>query len=150
MHHFGGWGNGEPIRITRGQHIHVLPQRYVTVAFGNASYFYDGDGIYYQPQSDGDYVVVQAPVGAIVPYLPSGIVTIPVGPTNYYYLDGVFYVQQDSGYAVVNPPPGIVVPQAPSDADQVVINGTVVYQYNGFNYAPSIQDGVTVYTLTPM
>jgi uncharacterized protein DUF6515 len=50
----------------------------------------------------------------------------------------------------VNPPPGIVVPDPPSGANQVVVNGNVYYQFNGFNYQPSIQDGVTVYTVTPM
>jgi hypothetical protein len=148
--HFGGYGHGVPARIIRGQHIHDLPHAHVTVLFGNQSFFYDGDGIYYQQQGDGDYLVVQPPVGAIVPYVPDGIVAIPVGPATYYYLDGVFYVAQDGSYAVVNPPPGIVVPTVPTDADQVVINGTVCYQYNGFNYTPSIQDGVTVYTVTPM
>jgi hypothetical protein len=29
-----------------------------------------------------------------------------------------------------------------------VIDGIVYYQFNGFNYQPSIQDGVTVYTVT--
>ena len=150
VRNFGGFGHGEPVRIIRGQHVHVLPQAYVSVAFGNVNYFYDGDGAYYQQQGDGDYLVVQPPVGAIVPYLPSGIATIVAGPTTYYYLDGVFYVQQGDSYAVVNPPPGIVVPAVPSDANQVVINGTVIYQYSGFNYTPSIQDGVTVYMVTPM
>ena len=49
---------------------------------------------------------------------------------------------------MVNPPPGIVVPTLPAGATQVVINGTVVYQFGGFNYTPSLQGGVTVYTVT--
>jgi len=32
----------------------------------------------------------------------------------------------------------------------IVSNGVVYYQFNSFNYQPSIQDGVTVYTVTPM
>lgn len=81
--------------------------------------------------------------------LPDGAVPITVGPTTYYYLDGVFYVPQDDSFAVVNPPPGIVVPTLPTGAGQAIIDGVVCYQFNGFNYQPSVQDGVTVYTVTP-
>jgi hypothetical protein len=139
-----------PVHVLRGQRIHALPPAYVSITFNNQPYFYGDDGAYYQPESDGQYLVVQPPVGALVPSLPPGAVAIVVGPTTFYYLDGDFYVAQDSSFAVVNPPPGVVVPTLPSDASQVVINGAVAYQFNGFNYTPSIQDGVTVYTVTPM
>ena len=71
-----------------------------------------------------------------------------LGPTTYYFLDGAFYVPQNGAFAVVNPPPGLVVPALPAGANQVVINGNVIYQFNGFNYQPSLQDGVTVYTVS--
>ncbi len=148
IHHGGGFAHGAPVRAIRGQRVHDLPQ-HVSIIFNNQNYFYDDYGNCYQ-QQDGDYVVVQPPVGAVVPALPPGIVTVVVGPTTYYYLDGVFYVAQDNSFAVVNPPPGIVVPDLPAGANQVVVNGNLCYQFDGFNYQPSIQDGVTVYTVTPM
>jgi hypothetical protein len=77
-------------------------------------------------------------------------VSIAAGPTTYYYLDGIFYVAQNDSFAVVNPPAGIIVPDLPSGANQVVVNGNVCYQFNGLNYQPSVQDGVTVYTVNPM
>jgi len=146
--HGGGFASGAPVRAIRGQRVHNLPH-HVSILFNNQNYFYDDDGNYYQ-QQDGDYMVVQPPVGAIVAALPPGVATVVAGPTTYYYLDGVFYVAQDNSFAVVNPPAGIVVPDLPSGANQVVVNGNVYYQFNGFNYQPSIRDGVTVYTLTPM
>ncbi len=106
-------------------------------------------GIFYEQQPDGEYLSVQPPVGVVVTTLPDDVQPITVGPTTYYYLDGMFYIQQDGGYAVVDPPSGIIVPSLPTGATQTVINDTVVYQFNGFNYTPSIQDGVTVYTVTP-
>ena len=147
---WGGYGHGTPVRIIRGQRIHDLPQRHFGFIYNNVNYFYDPDGLFYQPQPDGEYVVVQPPVGAVIAALPDSVVPIQVGPTTYDYLDGVFYIAQDDSFAVVNPPPGIVVPYLPSDATTVVINGNVSYQFDGFNYQPSIQDGVTVYTVTPM
>jgi hypothetical protein len=150
--HWGDFGHGTVVRAYRGQRIHALPPAaHFHVVFDHHDYFCDDDGIFYQQDPGGDYVVVQPPVGAIIPALPEGAVAIVVGPTTYYYLDGVFYVAQDGGYAVVNPPSGIVVPMLPEGADMLISGvGVVNYQFNGFNYQPSIQNGVTVYTVNPM
>ena len=147
--HYGGYAPNVAGRLNRGERIRALPSRYFRLHFGNFDYFLDDDGIYYQPQPDGQYVVIQPPVGIVAAALPAGVTPIVLGPTTFYYLDGDFYVAQNGGFAVVNPPAGIVVPTLPGGANQVVINGTVVYQFNGFNYQPSLQDGVTVYTVNP-
>lgn len=147
--HFGGFAGGVPARVLRGVRVHDLPAHYIHLAFNNLNYFIDDVGAYYLQQPDGEYLVVQPPVGIIVAAIPPGAVPIQVGPTMYYYLDGDFYIAQDSTFAVVNPPPGIVVPALPAGASQVVVNGNVVYQFNGFNYQPALQDGVTVYTVNP-
>jgi hypothetical protein len=147
--HYGGFAHPVPERVFRGARVHALPDRHFDVLWNNQHYFWDYGGGYYQVQPDGEYLVVQPPVGVGVPELPDGATPIVVGPTTYYYLDGVFYVPQANGFDVVNPPPGIVVPALPAGAAQVVINGTVVYQFNGFNYTPSLQGGVTAYTVTP-
>jgi len=149
--HFGGFGHGVPVHIIRGQRFHDLPHYHFHIFYNNFNYFFDDDGTCYQQEPDGQYLAVQPPIGVVITgALPTGAVPIVVGPTTYYYLDGIFYIAQDGGFAVVNPPPGIVVPVLPSGAAQVIINNTVVYQFNGFNYVPSVQDGVTVYTVTPM
>ena len=147
LRHGGGFARGPSVRIVRGSHFHDLPH-HISIVFANRNYFYDDDGNYYEQQA-GDYVVVQPPVGALVPMLPPGVVTVVSGPTTFYYLDGVFYVSQPPNFAVVNPPPGIVVPELPAGASQIIINGQVCYQFAGLNYLPSVQDGVTVYTVTP-
>jgi len=148
VQHAGGFVQRPPGRALRGQRVHDLPH-HVSIFFNNQNYFYDDDGNYYQ-QQNGDYIVVQPPVGVVVAALPPGAVSIAAGPTTYYYLDGIFYVAQNDSFAVVNPPAGIIVPDLPSGANQVVVNGNVCYQFNGLNYQPSVQDGVTVYTVNPM
>jgi hypothetical protein len=148
-HHFGGFAPNAGERYHRGERVHDLPARHFQVEFNHHNYFWDDFGIYYEVQPDGQYLVVQPPVGVVVAEPPQGLIPIAVGPTTYEYLDGVFYIQQGNGLVVVNPPPGIVVPTVPTGATQVIVNGTVVYQFNGFNYTPSIQGGVTVYTVTP-
>ena len=147
--HWGGFAHGASVHIDRGQRFHDLPPSNVRILFNRLTYFLDDTGAYYQQQPDGQYLVIQPPIGVVVTALPAGVVAIPVGPTVYNYLDGVYYVAQGNGFAVVNPPPGIIVPSLPTGAGQAVINGSVVYQFEGFNYHPAIQDGVTMYSVTP-
>jgi hypothetical protein len=147
--HFGGFGQGAPEHAIRGERFHDITRAHRELVFRNHHYWIDDAGVYYDVVPDGGYVVIQPPVGVVAPAPPAGATPIVVGPTAYYYLDGVFYVPQPGGFAVVNPPPGIVVPALPAGAQQVIINGAVVYQFNGFNYTPSLLDGVTAYTVTP-
>jgi len=147
--HFGGFGHGAPVHIVRGQRFHDLPPHHIEIPWRGHRYFFDDLGIFYELQSDGQYLCVQPPVGLAVTSLPDDAQAITVGPTTYYYLDGMFYIPQGDGYAVVDPPSGMIVPYLPTGASQTVIDNAVVYQFNGFNYTPSIQDGVTVYTVTP-
>jgi len=147
--HFGGFAHGVPAHIIRGEHVHDLPHEHREIEFNHHRYFFDDVGICYDLLPDGQYVVIQPPIGVLAPLLPSGAIPIVIGPTTYYYLDGIFYIQQGDNFTVVNPPPGITVPLLPSGAQQLILNGSVTYQFNGFNYLPSLQDGVTVYTVTP-
>jgi hypothetical protein len=147
--HFGGFGGNVAVHVNRGDHFHALPAHHFDVDFNHHHYWLDDTGVYYDLLADGEYVAIQPPVGIVVQSYPTDSIPIQVGPTTYFYVDGVFYVAQPGGFAVVSPPPGIVVPALPTGAAQAVINGVVVYQFNGFNYQPSLQDGVTVYTVNP-
>jgi hypothetical protein len=147
--HWGGYGHGTPPHFAWGQRFHDLPH-HIVVFFNNVNFYFGDDGACYQQQPDGEYLCVQPPVGCVVPALADGAITLSFGDGTYYYIDGVYLVAQDNGYAVINPPFGIVVPVLPSAATQLVFKGVVFYQFNGYNYTPSIQDGVTVYTVTPI
>jgi hypothetical protein len=147
LRHAGGFAGRAPVRIAFGQRFHDLPH-HVVLNYDHRVFICDDDGNYYEQQG-ADYVVVTPPVGLVVSELPPDAITITVGPTTYYDVDGLFYIAAPGGFAVVNPPPGVVVPQLPTGATQVVVNNNVCYQFNGFYYSPSVQDGVTVYTVTP-
>jgi hypothetical protein len=81
-------------------------------------YFYHG-GVFYRYRGyPPGYVVVRAPVGAIVAALAVGFTTLVIGGLTYYHYGGVHYQKVPSGYVVVEPPPGAVVPQEPPAAIQ--------------------------------
>jgi hypothetical protein len=147
--HFGGFGRGEPARIARGARVHDLPPRHFDIPWHDHHYFWDTGGVFYLADPDGQYQVVEPPVGLPINMLPDTATAIPFNGTTFYYLDGTFYGPAGDGYAVVDPPPGIIVPTLPDGATQVEMNGTAVFQFNGFNYTPTLQDGVTAYVVTP-
>lgn len=68
-------------------------------------YFYDG--FYYQPFQSG-YVIVDAPIGAIIATLPRLHHQVMWGGSPYFVVDNKFYRRHPRGYIVVNNP-GIVL-----------------------------------------
>ena len=147
--HFGGFARPGPVHIARGVRVHDLPPRHFDIPWHDHHYFWDPAGVFYLADPDGQFEVVQPPVGIPVNTLPDDATAIPYNGVTYYYLDGTFFAPSGDTYAVVDPPPGIVVPTLPDGATQVDINGIAVFQFNGFNYTPTLQDGVTAYVVTP-
>ena len=99
-----------------GHVINVMPRSYVRIVVGGLPYFYYS-GIFYRPYSSG-YIVVNAPIGAVVRTLPVGFIAFTLGLTTYYTLNDVYYVWDDvrDGYVVVEKPPG---------ADQAMAEATI-------------------------
>jgi hypothetical protein len=131
-------------RFYAGAAVSVLPPGYVQASVGAVGYYYY-DGVYYQPTTEGNYVVVAPPVGAIVPQLPLGAEAMAVGPTTYYYAGWAFYVQQPTGFAVMPAPLGVTVTMLPPGAAPAVVKGVLYYLANDVHYLPVMQGGVTVY-----
>ena len=127
-----------------GMIITTLPPAYVPIYVSGVPYYYD-QGVYYKSGPSG-YVVVNPPLGAVVPEPPPGAEPIVVGSVVYYYANGAFYLAEPDGYHVVTPPPGVTVSELPPDVTAVIINGMQYYQADGAYFMPFIQNGVTVYT----
>ena len=73
--------------------------------------YYCSVGQFYRPVA-GNYVVVPAPVGAVVPAIPAYCQTVIVDGVPYYMANGVAYRQTREGYLIVQQPRMVVV-QAP-------------------------------------
>lgn len=92
---------------SRERTVTRLPPRHRSVWVGRSRYFYDG-GHFYR-KGPGGYIVVSAPVGAIVLGIPVGSRAVIVGGLTYYVYGSVYYRRIGSGYLVVEPPAQTVV-----------------------------------------
>ena len=93
--------------------IKTLPTGHHRVAHRGKSYFYSA-GRFYR-HTNGTYVVISAPIGAIVPSLPVGYISFGIGIRRHFYFAGVYYQQVNTGYEVV---------EEPAEAAQVLAQGS--------------------------
>ena len=105
-----------PVAPRHGEVFVNLPAGHRTVYVGRSRYFY-GSGVFYKHGPSG-YVVIRAPIGAVIAAPPSGCRTVVVGGATYYAYNGDYYQNAPAGYVVVQAPP--VVSQPPSMAGQQV------------------------------
>lgn len=62
--------------------------------------------------------------------------------SEYYYQDGVFYVQNKNGeYKVIVPPAGALVETLPDDFDMVTLNGEEYYKVDDTVYRVTVAEG---------
>ncbi len=123
-----------------GAAIASIPNYYDSVYVGGVGYYYYG-GVYYAPAATG-YVVVDAPVGAVVAAPPPECYVVSVEAMPYCYYHGTFYLFDDSGnYMVVAAPAGAVVPYLPTGAaTERTSAGATYYRYSSVVYQP-VYDG---------
>jgi hypothetical protein len=94
-----------------GYRMHFLPPGGYVVWVDGVRYYYC-DGLYYTYAPDGEYIVVNPPIGAYVSAIPPDFQAVFVNGRTYYTNDGVYYVLTHHGYRVVAPPVMYAQPQA--------------------------------------
>ena len=97
----------------RGYTVHGAPRNGYAIDFHRSHYWYDR-GQWYLGGNLG-WIVVDAPVGALVSVLPPDYTTIEFDGVPYYYANDTYYVWDDDqqDYVVVDPPAGIETANAP-------------------------------------
>jgi hypothetical protein len=119
MHMDGRYDHNRPY-YDHGHEFHGVPHGGYQIRHGGRSYWYDR-GHWYRHRN-GVAVVIAAPIGAFVPFLPFYYSTIWWGGVPYYYANDTYYTWnagQDE-YEVVDPPAGIesgATTQAPAGDD---------------------------------
>ena len=114
-----------------------------TVEVGGFSYLYD-QGIFWLHQGSS-YIVVTAPVGAIVDKLPRGATRIPAKPGPLWYFFGTFLAEKGNAYEVVKPPAGITVYYLPDGYIQENVKGVGLYRFGEVLFKPVFIQGVLAY-----
>lgn len=118
-----------------GPRYNYLPRASVSISFGGLPYYY-GAGAFYKPYG-GYYRTIRPPYGIRVGFLPYGYRRFYVGPSLFFYYNGIFYRQyNDREYEVVNPPMGAEVTELPDGAQPVTVNGEKFYEKDGTYYKP--------------
>ena len=127
------YGRGHGKYKSRGYHYDRYPSRpsvsiiarlpfgAVSVTFGNRYYHYYR-GAYYRPYNRG-YIIVQPPIGIIVPSLPVGYSHVIIGSNPYYRYGNVFYAPYGDRYRVVEEPVEPETPAVDSDVSDKPVNG---------------------------
>jgi hypothetical protein len=130
-----------------------LPFGAISLNFGNHYYHYY-NGIYYRPYSSG-YVIVEPPIGIIVPALPYGSAYIVIGSHPYYRYGNAFYAPYGNRYRVVERPDDVENSSSNNDKtdnsisneyEKIVIEGKTYYKKGDKYYKASVnKDGEIVY-----
>lgn len=112
----------------------IMPRTFISINFGGYPYWYDGG--YFYGYYNGFYEPVFAPLGIRVRILPVGYYPFYIGPSLYYYYDGVYYrkYHDSDEYEVIDAPVGAVVKSLPKGTTKVVLNGEKFYEFNGNYY----------------
>lgn len=112
-----------------GHRFERLPERHHRFTLHNRAYFY-ADGFFLEPYL-GAYIVVGAPIGARVPYLPAGYVSFFIGPRRYFFVNATYYLWDtgDDDYVVVAKPSG--ADAAVARGDEGAPDGLFVYPAEG-------------------
>ena len=87
-----------------GHRVRRLPGGFLRVMAGTAHFFFH-HGVFYRKGPKG-YLVVRAPIGAVVKSITAGYTVIRMGTTTYYHYNDTYYAWDDSvyGYVVVADP----------------------------------------------
>ena len=70
-----------------------------------------------------DYIVVTAPVGAVVDRLPQGVTRIQSKPAPVWYFFGTFFGEKGDAYEVLKPQAGLTVFYLPDGYSQEKVKG---------------------------
>ena len=96
------WGRG----WRHDYYGHRFGPGYLALTVAGLDYLYY-QGLFYR-YTPGGYIIVEPPVGAVVPALPVGYA--PVAGTSYYYYNGIYYAAGPGGYTVAQPPASAPAP----------------------------------------
>ena len=104
--------------FNHGHFVDRLPRDHFEVVH-HGNHFFCHDGVWYRPFGPR-FVVIEPPIGVVVPFLPLYYTTIWVNSHPYYYANEAYYAPAEGGYQVVEEPKGETV-TAQSSEDRMFV-----------------------------
>jgi len=135
-------GGFTPHYIPAGREVHSLNHEFLRLFIGGVEFFF-WEGMYYRSMAD-HYVVVQAPIGAVVTAIPPQAQLIVVDGVPYYTVNGVTYISTTYGYQVVPPPTVVVVRPEPTVQQTTVFATPAMSAPMAAPSAPPVDEAFTV------
>ena len=114
-----------------------------SIEVGGLAYLYD-QGVFWLHQGSS-YIVVTAPVGAVVDRLPQGVTRIASRPEPVWYFFGTFFGEKNGAYEVLKPAAGLTVFYLPDGYRQESLKGVGVYRFGEILFKPVFIQGVLAY-----
>jgi hypothetical protein len=123
----------------------TLPPNSAKVEVAGETYHYSR-GLFYKDLA-GKYLVVPAPVGAVVDALPEGTggASYEGNFETYSYYFGTFFAEENGKFKVVAPPPGTLVGYIPDGYNESEVEETREYEFGSITYRPAFYGNETVY-----
>jgi len=121
----------------------TLPGAAVEVKVGDTTYQYMS-GMFYR-RLPSNYIVVPAPVGAVVDTVPEqiGAAVYNGDADTYGYYFGTFFTREGDKHKVVAPPAGTLVGYVPDGYTETEVGDTVNYTFGDITYKPAyLQDNI--------
>lgn len=97
--HHGSWYHHTGHYYRDGMAFHSLHRGHGWFSYGGLGYYY-WDGTYYNMRNN-EYVVVQPPIGAVVPTIPEECEALTIGGKTYYNCNDVTYLSTPQGYRII-------------------------------------------------
>jgi hypothetical protein len=114
-----------------------------TIEVGGLTYIFD-QGVFWLQQGS-TFIVVTAPVGAVIDRLPQGVTRIQSRPAPVWYYFGTFFGEKGGAYEVLKPPAGLTVFYLPEGYIQEKVKGVGLYRFGDVLFKPVFIQGVLAY-----
>lgn len=116
-----------------GRTVHRLPPHSLVIRSKDRDFLYC-QGLFYRHTPSG-YVIIEPPIGAIVPVLPQGYTRVIIDQRPFFYYADSYYVATSAGYQVVASPDNFLSNASTVDKSEIAkeINSYDIYipNHNG-------------------
>lgn len=149
-----------PTHRRPGWSVAHVPLAAIVLSVAGLNYYYH-EGLFYHPR-EGQYIIVEPPIGGVVPMLPRGYSVVRSYNRDYYFYENTYYerIPNSESYRVIEFSPsnemssrqenyrlGSIIYHLPNGAEARYIDGRQYYYFEGQYFLPTVQNGGVAYVV---